>query len=157
MNPYTLVKDANGVGIYDVLYMKKYRNRPTEAALGRMTQQRREQARVPPHVFECADNVFTKLFKDLECQSVIISGESGAGKTETTKQIMQYLANVSNLSSSHKPAKEDIASAHRRSLGRRGSLGGPDNKFQVAEGGNKALIEQQLLQSNPILESFGQQ
>lgn len=155
MNPYTLVKDANGVGIYDVLYMKKYRNRPTEAALGRMTQQRREQARVPPHVFECADNVFTKLFKDLECQSVIISGESGAGKTETTKQIMQYLANVSNLSSSHKPAKEDIASAHRRSLGRRGSLGGPDNKFQVAEGGNKALIEQQLLQSNPILESFG--
>ena len=155
MNPYTLVRDANGVGIYDQLYMRKYRNRPTEAALGRMTAARRDEARMPPHVFECADNVFTKLFKDMECQSVIISGESGAGKTETTKQIMQYLANVSNLDSS-KSSSQDIAQARRRSLGRRGSLGGSENKFQVGDtNGNKALIEQQLLQSNPILESFG--
>ena len=129
MNPYTLVRDANGVGIYDQLYMRKYRNRPTEAALGRMTAARRDEARMPPHVFECADNVFTKLFKDMECQSVIISGESGAGKTETTKQIMQYLANVSNLDSS-KSSSQDIAQARRRSLGRRGSLGGSENKFQ---------------------------
>ena len=153
MNPYKLVKDANGVGIYDILYMRKYRNRPTDAALGRMTAQRREEARVPPHIFECADNVFTKLFKDMECQSIIISGESGAGKTETTKQIMQYLANVSNLGKK----TQDIASARRRSLGRRGSLGGPDNQFLIGGENNKdkALIEQQLLQSNPILESFG--
>ena len=155
MNPYTLVRDANGVGIYDIFYMRKYRNRPSEQALGRMTAARREQARMPPHVFECADNVFTKLFKDMECQSVIISGESGAGKTETTKQIMQYLANVSNLSNTSAQASQDIAQARRRSVGRRGSLGGSENKFQVEKGDNKAVIEQQLLQSNPILESFG--
>ena len=96
MNPYTLVRDANGVGIYDILYMRKYRNRPTDAALGRMTAARRAQAAVPPHVFECADNVFTKLFKDMECQSVIISGESGAGKTETTKLMLRYLSKTAS-------------------------------------------------------------
>ena len=154
MNPYTLVRDANGVGIYDIMYMRKYRNRPSEQALGRMTAARREQARMPPHVFECADNVFTKLFKDMECQSVIISGESGAGKTETTKQIMQYLANVTNLSGPA-PAGGQIEGARRRSVGRRGSLGGPNNQFQVAGGNSESIIQQQLLQSNPILESFG--
>ena len=94
MNPYTLCRDKNGVGIYDELYMKKYRNRPTESALARMSAQRRADARLPPHVFETADVVYTRLFNDMECQSVIISGESGAGKTETTKQIMQYVANI---------------------------------------------------------------
>ena len=154
MNPYTLCRDQNGVGIYDELYMRKYRNRPTEAQLARMSAHRREEARLPPHVFETADTVYTRLFRDMECQSVIISGESGAGKTETTKQIMQYVANISTLSAKGKKnnSSNELALARRRSIGRRGSLGGPDNKFQAGE---KALIEQQLLQSNPILESFG--
>jgi myosin heavy subunit len=156
MNPYTLCRDKNGVGIYDEMYMKKYRNRPSESALARMSAQRRADARLPPHVFETADVVYTRLFKDMECQSVIISGESGAGKTETTKQIMQYVANISSLSRNggKRSSMDDLAGARRRSIGRRGSLGGPDNKFQAAAG-DKALIEQQLLQSNPILESFG--
>eukprot|EP01065_Artemidia_motanka_P045019 TRINITY_DN6515_c1_g1_i1.p1 TRINITY_DN6515_c1_g1~~TRINITY_DN6515_c1_g1_i1.p1 ORF type:complete len:1158 (+),score=438.75 TRINITY_DN6515_c1_g1_i1:68-3541(+) len=47
-----------------------------------------------PHIFALAANIFSNMLSEEENQCVIISGESGAGKTEASKQIMSYIAHV---------------------------------------------------------------
>ena len=50
---------------------------------------------LPPHVYALADAAYSQMISYRENQCVIISGESGAGKTETSKIIMQYISGVS--------------------------------------------------------------
>ncbi|XP_031421345.1 myosin-11 isoform X2 [Clupea harengus] len=85
---------------------------------------------VPPHIYSITDNAYRNMMQERDDQSILCTGESGAGKTENTKKVIQYLAVVA---SSHKTKKD----ADTSSVWKKGEL------------------EKQLLQANPILEAFG--
>ena len=53
---------------------------------------------LPPHVYAIADSAYRSMVNDWQAQSVIVSGESGAGKTEATKLILEYLMEMSGRS-----------------------------------------------------------
>ncbi|XP_018844719.2 myosin-17-like isoform X1 [Juglans regia] len=92
--------------LYDTHMMEQYKG----AAFGELS----------PHVFAVADVAYRAMINDGKSNSILVSGESGAGKTETTKMLMRYLAY----------------------LGGRSGVEG-------------RTVEQQVLESNPVLEAFG--
>ncbi|XP_050457073.1 myosin heavy chain, muscle isoform X12 [Cataglyphis hispanica] len=82
---------------------------------------------VPPHIFAISDGAYVNMLTNSENQSMLITGESGAGKTENTKKVIAYFATVG---ASTKKEKEET-----------------DKK--------KGSLEDQVVQTNPVLEAFG--
>nr|XP_061804967.1 myosin-8-like isoform X2 [Nerophis lumbriciformis] len=87
----------------------------------------RKRQEAPPHIFSISDNAYQYMLTDRENQSILITGESGAGKTVNTKRVIQYFATIASVGDSSK--KEQI----------------PD----------KGTLEDQIIQANPLLEAFG--
>ncbi|XP_068634511.1 myosin-17-like isoform X2 [Aristolochia californica] len=92
--------------LYDTHMMEQYKG----ATFGELS----------PHVFAIADVAYRAMINEGKSNAILVSGESGAGKTETTKVLMRYLAY----------------------LGGRSGIEG-------------RTVEQQVLESNPVLEAFG--
>ncbi|CAM9987258.1 unnamed protein product, partial [Ectocarpus sp. 8 AP-2014] len=97
---------------------------------------RGERSRLPPHVYSTSAVAFAGLSKDRENQSILVSGESGAGKTETVKILMGHLAVASSAVYGDEGGGGVAAG---------GGEGG---------GGNDDVIRK-IIESNPLLESFG--
>ncbi|XP_018368060.1 PREDICTED: myosin heavy chain, muscle isoform X28 [Trachymyrmex cornetzi] len=88
----------------------------------------KRRSEVPPHIFAISDGAYVNMLTNNENQSMLITGESGAGKTENTKKVIAYFATVG---ASTKKEKESDASQKKGSL------------------------EDQVVQTNPVLEAFG--
>ncbi|VDM42609.1 unnamed protein product [Toxocara canis] len=84
---------------------------------------------MPPHLFAVSDEAYRNMINDRMNQSMLITGESGAGKTENTKKVISYFA---------------IVGATQQAM----------KKLKLGEK-KKASIEDQIVRTNPVLEAFG--
>ena len=105
LNPYC------DLGLYDDSLIQAYSGK--------------SRGELEPHLFAVAEDAFRSMQRDQKNQSIIISGESGAGKTISARYVMRYFASAANAHLS-----ETLCEA-------------------------SSLIESRVLASNPILEAFG--
>ncbi|XP_041092606.1 myosin-7-like [Polyodon spathula] len=54
----------------------------------------KKRSEAPPHIFSISDSAYQNMLTDRENQSILITGESGAGKTVNTKRVIQYFASI---------------------------------------------------------------
>eukprot|EP00887_Chlorella_sp_A99_P002927 scaffold24.g2927.t1 len=117
-----------------------------------------------PHVYAIAEQAYSSMVMDEQRQAILISGESGAGKTESAKMVMQASggatlpgfpgSEAAQLGAGQYLAHRALPEKHAPSHGlARTTSGGAANGVLAA--GESAPIEEQVLESNPLLEAFG--
>ncbi|XP_068948801.1 myosin-1, partial [Petaurus breviceps papuanus] len=87
----------------------------------------KKRQEAPPHIFSISDNAYQFMLTDRENQSILITGESGAGKTVNTKRVIQYFATI--------------------------AVTGEKKKEET--GKMQGTLEDQIISANPLLEAFG--
>ncbi|CAM9318489.1 unnamed protein product [Lampetra fluviatilis] len=107
INPYKWLP------VYDPIVVAGYRGKKRQEA--------------PPHIFSISDNAYQFMLTDRENQSILITGESGAGKTVNTKRVIQYFATIAALGDATKKKEES----------------------------KKGTLEDQIVEANPLMEAFG--
>ncbi|XDV23169.1 hypothetical protein PO909_027868 [Leuciscus waleckii] len=108
VNPYKWLP------VYDTVVVGGYRGK--------------KRIEAPPHIFSISDNAYQFMLTDRENQSVLITGESGAGKTVNTKRVIQYFATV-------------------------GAMSGP-KKAENVPVKMQGSLEDQIVAANPLLEAY---
>nr|XP_056707484.1 myosin-4 [Euleptes europaea] len=111
VNPYKWLP------VYDAQVVSAYRGKKRQEA--------------PPHIFSISDNAYQFMLTDRENQSILITGESGAGKTVNTKRVIQYFATIAVATDKK---KEEAA---------------------PQPGKIQGTLEDQIISANPLLEAFG--
>ncbi|XP_048020733.1 unconventional myosin-Ib isoform X4 [Megalobrama amblycephala] len=102
-----------------VISMNPYKSLPIYTAEKVEEYRNRNFYELSPHIFALADEAYRSLRDQDKDQCILITGESGAGKTEASKFVMSYVAAV------------------------------------CGKGQEVNKVKEQLLQSNPVLEAFG--
>ncbi|KAL2091272.1 hypothetical protein ACEWY4_013535 [Coilia grayii] len=108
VNPYKWLP------VYDAVVVAGYRGK--------------KRVEAPPHIFSISDNAYQFMLQDRENQSILITGESGAGKTVNTKRVIQYFATIA-------------------------VAGG--KKAEATSGKMQGSLEDQIIAANPLLEAYG--
>uniref|UniRef100_A0AAX7VPC0 Myosin, heavy chain b n=1 Tax=Astatotilapia calliptera TaxID=8154 RepID=A0AAX7VPC0_ASTCA len=108
VNPYKWLP------VYDSIVVAGYRGK--------------KRIEAPPHIFCISDNAYQFMLQDRENQSILITGESGAGKTVNTKRVIQYFATIA-------------------------VAGG--KKTEQVPGKMQGSLEDQIIAANPLLEAYG--
>ncbi|NWX74035.1 MYH1B protein, partial [Alca torda] len=90
----------------------------------------KKRQEAPPHIFSISDKAYQSMLTDRENQSILITGESGAGKTVNTKRVIQYFATIAASGEKKKEEKQ------------------PTGKI-------RGTLEDQIISANPLLEAFG--
>uniref|UniRef100_A0A8C3KL03 Myosin motor domain-containing protein n=1 Tax=Calidris pygmaea TaxID=425635 RepID=A0A8C3KL03_9CHAR len=106
VNPYKSIP-----GLYDCAAVERY--------------SKHHMGEIPPHIFAVANECYRCLWKRHDNQCILISGESGAGKTESTKLILKFLSAMSQHS------------------------------LELSCREKTSCVEQAILESSPIMEAFG--
>ncbi|XP_078666639.1 unconventional myosin-Va-like isoform X9 [Branchiostoma floridae x Branchiostoma belcheri] len=103
-----------------------------------------------PHIYAVAEEAFRQMQRDERNQSIIVSGESGAGKTVSAKYAMRYFATVGGSS-------DDMeASIEQRVLASNPIMETNWSQFlSVGEYTAETAIERKVLASNPVMEAIG--
>ncbi|XP_061564717.1 myosin-4-like [Cololabis saira] len=89
----------------------------------------KKRQEAPPHVFSISDAAYQAMLTGRENQSILITGESGAGKTVNTKRVIQYFATIAGS--------------------------GEKKKEAPSAGKLQGNLEDQIISANPLLEAFG--
>ncbi|RXN06583.1 myosin heavy fast skeletal muscle-like protein [Labeo rohita] len=108
VNPYKWLP------VYDAVVVAGYRGK--------------KRIEAPPHIFSISDNAYQFMLTDRENQSILITGESGAGKTVNTKRVIQYFATIA------------VSGA---------------KKTEPVPGKMQGSLEDQIIAANPLLEAYG--
>ncbi|XP_051568582.1 myosin heavy chain, fast skeletal muscle-like [Myxocyprinus asiaticus] len=108
VNPYKWLP------VYDSVVVTAYRGK--------------KRIEAPPHIFSISDNAYQFMLTDRENQSILITGESGAGKTVNTKRVIQYFATI--------------------------AVSG-QKKTEHIPGKMQGSLEDQIIAANPLLEAYG--
>ncbi|XP_051752296.1 myosin heavy chain, fast skeletal muscle [Ctenopharyngodon idella] len=106
VNPYKWLP------VYDSVVVSGYRGK--------------KRVEAPPHIFSISDNAYQFMLTDRDNQSILITGESGAGKTVNTKRVIQYFATIA-----------------------------VSGQKKVEPGKMQGSLEDQIIAANPLLEAYG--